>query len=102
MILRPPRSTRTDTLFPYTTLFRSVGDIGEELRCASRLQHRAKDNEQDDVVGRDGERDAEDALSRQVQGDGYVLQREAGMGDGIRHVAPEKGDRKSTRLNSSH
>src|SRR3546814_13558689 len=28
MILRPPRSTRTDTLFPYTTLFRS----GENLR----------------------------------------------------------------------
>src|SRR3546814_9338600 len=26
MIRRPPRSTRTDTLFPYTTLFRSVGD----------------------------------------------------------------------------
>src|SRR3546814_19070758 len=25
MIPRPPRSTRTDTLFPYTTLFRSVG-----------------------------------------------------------------------------
>src|SRR3546814_4827568 len=25
MIRRPPRSTRTDTLFPYTTLFRSVG-----------------------------------------------------------------------------
>src|SRR3546814_10853741 len=24
MILRPPRSTRTDTLFPYTTLFRSA------------------------------------------------------------------------------
>src|SRR3546814_20857770 len=29
MIRRPPRSTRTDTLFPYTTLFRSVDD---ELR----------------------------------------------------------------------
>src|SRR3546814_18237611 len=32
MILRPPRSTRTDTLFPYTTLFRSVSggrDINE-------------------------------------------------------------------------
>src|SRR3546814_19868678 len=28
----PPRSTRTDTLFPYTTLFRSGGDVeGEEL-----------------------------------------------------------------------
>src|SRR3546814_19613596 len=26
MIRRPPRSTRTDTLFPYTTLFRSPGD----------------------------------------------------------------------------
>src|SRR3546814_3529164 len=26
MIRRPPRSTRTDTLFPYTTLFRSTGE----------------------------------------------------------------------------
>src|SRR3546814_2891555 len=26
MIRRPPRSTRTDTLFPYTTLFRSRGE----------------------------------------------------------------------------
>src|SRR3546814_4705839 len=28
MIRRPPRSTRTDTLFPYTTLFRSGGRAG--------------------------------------------------------------------------
>src|SRR3546814_16681351 len=27
MIRRPPRSTRTDTLFPYTTLFRSLLDL---------------------------------------------------------------------------
>src|SRR3546814_2139092 len=27
MIRRPPRSTRTDTLFPYTTLFRSLTDV---------------------------------------------------------------------------
>src|SRR3546814_7920660 len=27
MIRRPPRSTRTDTLFPYTTLCRSVGEL---------------------------------------------------------------------------
>src|SRR3546814_10003846 len=27
MIRRPPRSTRTDTLFPYTTLFRSAGSV---------------------------------------------------------------------------
>src|SRR3546814_19339123 len=32
MIRRPPRSTRTDTLFPYTTLFRSqLPPIGERL-----------------------------------------------------------------------
>src|SRR3546814_6039560 len=37
MIRRPPRSTRTDTLFPYTTLFRSVrrlaGVRGQRARC---------------------------------------------------------------------
>src|SRR3546814_14813553 len=32
MIRRPPRSTRTDTLFPYTTLFRSVGLLREPER----------------------------------------------------------------------
>src|SRR3546814_9674485 len=37
MIRRPPRSTRTDTLFPYTTLFRSeVGDL--KLAAGRRLQ----------------------------------------------------------------
>src|SRR3546814_17369841 len=48
MIRRPPRSTRTDTLFPYTTLFRSlqllslgaelvplVADVGADLARAS-------------------------------------------------------------------
>src|SRR3546814_13786316 len=43
MIRRPPRSTRTDTLFPYTTLFRShrendragLGRYGYGLPCAS-------------------------------------------------------------------
>src|SRR3546814_5613502 len=37
MIRRPPRSTRTDTLFPYTTLFRSAGEfrLGES-RAAGR------------------------------------------------------------------
>src|SRR3546814_1998330 len=56
MIRRPPRSTRTDTLFPYTTLFRSAlhqgeavvdapagalgeaGDDGEAVRLRERLQ----------------------------------------------------------------
>src|SRR3546814_14423535 len=31
MIRRPPRSTRTDTLFPYTTLFRSGVSIGDSI-----------------------------------------------------------------------
>src|SRR3546814_8171262 len=32
MIRRPPRSTRTDTLFPYTTLFRSVPHVLARVR----------------------------------------------------------------------
>src|SRR3546814_11576257 len=38
MIRRPPRSTRTDTLFPYTTLFRSLNKITYEemLELASQ------------------------------------------------------------------
>src|SRR3546814_4665526 len=41
MIRRPPRSTRTDTLFPYTTLFRSL----QQVQHAGRLQrpHEAVD-----------------------------------------------------------
>src|SRR3546814_14758453 len=35
MIRRPPRSTRTDTLFPYTTLFRSIGILLPENRAAT-------------------------------------------------------------------
>src|SRR3546814_1094310 len=39
MIRRPPRSTRTDTLFPYTTLFRSCPlQIGRDQRDAVRHQ----------------------------------------------------------------
>src|SRR3546814_12428797 len=43
MIRRPPRSTRTDTLFPYTTLFRSSGGApgrpldGRRARLANRV-----------------------------------------------------------------
>src|SRR3546814_11919311 len=33
MIRRPPRSTRTDTLFPYTTLFRSLHSGGRIAVC---------------------------------------------------------------------
>src|SRR3546814_19201877 len=38
MIRRPPRSTRTDTLFPYTTLFRSVERVGHGGHALGRVQ----------------------------------------------------------------
>src|SRR3546814_14802103 len=52
MIRRPPRSTRTDTLFPYTTLFRSIektgrkaialpGDISSEDFCVDLVKNTA-------------------------------------------------------------
>src|SRR3546814_14318352 len=43
MIRRPPRSTRTDTLFPYTTLFRSTGndDPGKRLAISDRARREA-------------------------------------------------------------
>src|SRR3546814_6594433 len=37
MIRRPPRSTRTDTLFPYTTLFRSYSKIYVIRRLDPRI-----------------------------------------------------------------
>src|SRR3546814_16977596 len=40
MIRRPPRSTRTDTLFPYTTLFRSLQEL-HHLLDATGLDQRA-------------------------------------------------------------
>src|SRR5256885_10860436 len=80
MIRRPPRST----LFPYTTLFRSSAEEGGQ-----RALHRG---------GRVGGEGAEDhALGERLGGKegGHRARRHAGrLVDG--------GDRKSTRLNSSH
>src|SRR3546814_12266679 len=47
MIRRPPRSTRTDTLFPYTTLFfviadEAVGIFGQPLEAVGRPRHHAR------------------------------------------------------------
>src|SRR3546814_5087461 len=40
MIRRPPRSTRTNTLVPYTPLFRALADFGLRLKAASQVaQH---------------------------------------------------------------
>src|SRR3546814_1128495 len=37
MIRRPPRSTRTDTLFPYPTLFRSALPVGSPLLAGAEI-----------------------------------------------------------------
>src|SRR5258708_23270535 len=74
MIRRPPRST----LFPYTTLFRSIFPL--QIGAV-------------EVEGRAGERDALEELT--------VLTRMFGQRI-IRPRQPGEQDRKSTRLNSSH
>src|SRR3546814_12534022 len=48
MIRRPPRPTRTDTLFPYTTLFRS--DVGAEIAGLVMIDPEAAGDE-DHAVG---------------------------------------------------
>src|SRR3546814_12246509 len=67
MIRRPPRSTRTDTLFPYTTLFRSILDregretIGEDLpiggdrRKAGEVDIAERTSGRLEIVARPGE-----------------------------------------------
>src|SRR3712207_8847132 len=83
MIRRPPRST----LFPYTTLFRSAGSRRERASGGGRGgPHSA-------VLGALG-------AGGGVTGGGHALDRGDLLGgDGRRDG---RGDRKSTRLNSSH
>src|SRR3546814_11504412 len=53
MIRRPPRSTRTDTLFPYTTLFRSLHEVVEaigERNAARRVGARAVDQQRHELL----------------------------------------------------
>src|SRR3546814_6117622 len=42
MLRRPPRSTRTDTLFPYTTLFRAILQAERHALGAAVLEHHAR------------------------------------------------------------
>src|SRR3546814_3440141 len=60
MIRRPPRSTRTDTLFPYTTLFRSVGlqMVDPDRVCVVAEQVDGRGGVQDEARRPDGGRPA--------------------------------------------
>src|SRR6056297_3800102 len=91
MIRRPPRSTRTDTLFPYTTLFRSPMAGYTEIR-----------NHSDDVirlVGAASPAFGNVMIHRTILSDGRARMQH--QSDGVR-IVPGDSDRKSTRLNSSH
>src|SRR3546814_15141590 len=93
MIRRPPRSTRTDTLFPYTTLFRSPD---RHLRLvALDLLHQSADRPARLVAGdtlhrRHARRSAGTARSRRLA-DHWQRPRAAGVG--LRTARPES-DRK--------
>src|SRR3546814_11653902 len=99
MIRRPPRSTRTDTLFPYTTLFRSGRDAAADI--AARLERRVLTDLRDRDLGQHGE--VGEGRAAHVMEDRLPLVAEAA--GAVRHHALALGraeDRKSTRLNSSH
>src|SRR3546814_8491146 len=51
MIRRPPRSTRTDTLFPYTTLFRSHRDGSQDQRICRIAGRIGADQSRDCTLG---------------------------------------------------
>src|SRR3546814_18293749 len=113
MIRRPPRSTRTDTLFPYPTLFRSEADARAELDDAALdIDSALGDGEED--VGTLGGLAFVIAGHVPVPGD-VLLHEQSGWrleileGDSrrvtrLRLHPPVKVavDRKSTRLHSSH
>src|SRR3546814_12205260 len=98
MIRRPPRSTRTDTLFPYTTLFRSADPhpvVDVNSGAVLLMYHRF------------GEDDLPSTSIRLSQFEAHLAELTSGR---YRVMAlPEivarlraGQDRKSTRLNSSH
>src|SRR3546814_6094794 len=103
MIRRPPRSTRIDTLFPYTTLFRSLEADGEVYlyeispsEGAGTVRIKA-----DNTVtwrGNDYEGLPLKWEGESYSSDGTVARPTITIGDQQINLI----DRKSTRLNSSH
>src|SRR3546814_3806513 len=117
MIRRPPRSTRTDTLFPYTTLFRSFrsaapGRIDHDARRNVILQrHRGIEIALADraLGARDGadREGAIDKLRREIAvlfgvGIAQAADRAEGVGQVERALPEHRIRSESTRLNSSH
>src|SRR3546814_15933904 len=99
MIRRPPRTTRTDTLFPYTTLFRSPdvpyysADDKQDIRDAY-VAHIAKVLELSGVPAADAAEQAKAVMAFET--------RLAKVSKSREEFSRNVEDRKSTRLNSSH
>src|SRR5688572_31853274 len=89
MIRRPPRST----LFPYTTLFRSFGGVGVEVDFSTDFVTIIAP-----IEGSPAERAGIRPGDRIVAIDGQSVRGKSPV-DLVRAM---RGDRKSTRLNSSH
>src|SRR3546814_13990259 len=99
MIRRHPISTRTDTLFPYTTLFRSRQDHAVVINYAGSAED--ADNTVREIESFGGKAisvRADVASSEQVQN----LFKAATKAFGGVDILVASADRKSTRLNSSH
>src|SRR3546814_11548548 len=98
MIRRPPRSTRTDTLVPYTTLFRSNVDEDLAKRVAAGLAIDLPPKEKPARAPIDLK--PSDALSIQKNADDMMEGRKVAIP--FAEGSDKAVDRKSTRLNSSH
>src|SRR3546814_4573649 len=96
MIRRPPRSTRTDTLFPYTTLFRS--DDQRPERLFERRDERSQDQEEE--IGEEAPHDGAHE-ARRVGGEFRILSKGDEDRLGLPKDQPERnddGDRRPHRL----
>src|SRR3546814_14060447 len=98
MIRRPPRSTRTDTLFPYTTLFRSIFILRINLDAKHLLNFNPDFQRVNRVEPKPVPKQRfikTDLVSRHV----FKIQ---SLNNETSNTIFKSGDRKSTRLNSSH
>src|SRR3546814_14393996 len=83
MIRRPPRSTRTDTLFPYTTLFRSArDDVSPRLRSVGGACSPKRPDAQRDARSVSGGKDS--AVVLQQRRFSYLTANNAKVPDGER------------------